>query len=126
MVYERASRDEEELFVQTAKEVVEEIEEPKLKRDSKRHPGGRPITYSFRPMLLVLLLMAYHRKEYREMEAHLKSNPRLLNELGLKKAPSKSSIHRAAYRVPMGTLVKLNDAIVAKFKKSTEWHERRT
>lgn len=70
VVYERASRDEEELFIQTTKEVIGEIEEPKRVRDSTKHIGGRPVAYSFKPMLLVLLLMVYHRKEYREMEAH--------------------------------------------------------
>lgn len=118
VVYERASKDEEKLFIETAREAIEEIEEPKRVRNLKKHPGGRPRSYSFKPMLLVLLLMVYHRKEYREMEAHLKGNPYLLKELGLKKAPSKSSIHRVASRVSISTLVKLNDAIVAKFKKS--------
>ncbi len=68
LVYERSSRDEERLFFDTAKEIVNEIEEPRdwKKRDPKRHPGGRPFTYPFRSMLLILLLMVYHRKEYRE------------------------------------------------------------
>ena len=71
-------------------------------------------------MLIVLMLMVYHRKEYREMEAHLKSNPALLQELGLKKAPSKSSIHSAASRIRIDILAEVNDAIVTRFKKILE------
>lgn len=127
VVYERVSRDEERMFLDIAKEVVDEVGEPKnweSKRDLKKHAGGRPIAYSFRQMLLILLLMVYHRKEYREMEAHLKNNPALLNELGLNKAPGKSSIHRAAGRIGVATLVKMNDAIIARFKKIEEGLER--
>ena len=122
MVYERVSRDEERMFLDMAEEVVEETEEPRdwngtKSRDPKKHAGGRPNEYTFRQMLLVLLLMVYHRKEYREMEAHLKNNPILLSELGLKKAPGKSTMHRAAGKVGIDTLVRMNDAIIAKFKK---------
>ena len=127
VIYERASRDEERMFLDIAKKVIDGVGEPKdwkSKRDLKKHAGGRPIACSFRQMLLILLLMVYHRKEYREMEAHLKNNPALLNELGLNKAPSKSSIHRAAGKTGIGTLVKMNDAIIARFKKVEEELER--
>jgi hypothetical protein len=77
-------------------------------------------------MLLVLLLKVYHRKEYRETESFLNNNPHLLKELGLKKAPGKSTIQRAAARIGIDTLVKVNDTITAKFKKSAVLRERRT
>jgi len=131
VVYERVSRDEERMFLDMAEEVVEETEEPgdwkgtTRNRDPKKHAGGRPIEYTFRQMLLVLLLMVYHRKEYREMEAHLKNNPTLLSELGLKKAPGKSTMHRAAGKMGIGTLVRMNDAIIARFKKIEEDQGRR-
>jgi hypothetical protein len=69
VVYERASRDEERTFLSIAKEIVAEVKEPRewAPRDPKKHPGARPSKYGFRPMLLVLLLMVYHRKEYRGM-----------------------------------------------------------
>jgi hypothetical protein len=121
LVYERATRDEERLFLVTAKEVVNEIEEPKnwkKKNDPKKHPGGRNVSYGFRQMLLILLLMVYHRKEYREMEAHLNNNPSLLKELGLERSPGKSTIQRACGKISINTLVRVNDAITAKFKKS--------
>jgi hypothetical protein len=131
VVYERATRGEERFFLDIAKEVVSEIEEEpkswkKRARDQRRkhHPGGRPYEYEFRPMLLVLMLMVHHRKDYREMESHLKSNPYLLDELGLKNAPSKSSIHSAASRIGLDTLAGVNDAIVARFKKILEDLER--
>lgn len=127
-VYERASKDEERLFLDIAREIVNEMPERKdwKKQDPKKHPGGRKITYGFRTMLLILLLMVYHRKEYREMEAHLNNNSHLLKELGLKESPGKSSMQRAASKIGIHTLVKVNDAMVAKFKKSEALLERRT
>lgn len=57
---------------------VREMEEPEgwtiKERNPKKHPSGEPLEYDFRSMLLVLLLMVYHKKEYRRMEAHLKNN----------------------------------------------------
>jgi hypothetical protein len=126
VVYERAAREEERFFLDIAEDVVNEIDEPKSwkkKGRSRAHPG-RPYEYEFRPMLIVLMLMVYHRKEYREMEAHLRSNPLLLKELGLERAPSKSSIHSAASRIGIDTLAEVNDAIVDRFKKSLEELER--
>jgi len=127
LVYERASRNEDRLFLETAKEIINEIEEPRgwKRQDPKKHPGGRDVTYGFKSMLLILLLMVYHRKEYREMESYLKSNPYLLNELGLKRSPGKSTIQRAATRIGIDTLVKVNDAIIAKFKKIEAQLQRR-
>ena len=131
LVYERASRDEERFFLSIAREVVDEVEEPKSWRREgaatpNEHAGGRPVEYGFRPMLMILLLMVYHRKEYREMESHLKSNPQLVEELGLQRAPSKSSIHGAVSRMGIDLLVKLNEAVVARFKKIGEELERST
>jgi len=130
VVYERASRNEESLFLDIAGEVVAEIKEPanwkKAKDSRKRGGGGRPYEYGFRPMLLVLMLMVRDRKDYREMESHMRNSPNLLKELGLKKAPSKSSIHSAACRIGLDTLADVNDAIVARFKKILEDLERST
>ena len=128
VVYERASGEEEKFFLILAKEVTEGIREPKTwrkekRRDQKKHPGGRPIDFEFRAMLLVLLLMVYHRKEYREMAAHLKNNPSLVNELGLKKPPGKSSIHSACKRIGIDMLARLNDEIIERFKKILEYQE---
>ena len=55
-------------------------------------------------MMLVPLLMNYHPKDYREMEAHLKCNKDLLTELGLKYSPSKSTIHVAYGKVGLKLL----------------------
>jgi hypothetical protein len=119
LVYERASRNEERLFLDTAKEIVGEVEEPgDWRRRDPKHPGGRDVSYGFRTMLLVLLLMVYHRKEYREMEAHLNNNPDLLRELGLDRSPGKSTMQRACARISIDTLARVNDAVIAKFKKS--------
>jgi len=79
---------------------------------------SKPFKYGFKSMLLVLLLMVYHRKEYREMESHLKGNIWLLPELGLNIFPSKSTIHRAMMRLGMETLIELNDSVLSRFKKT--------
>jgi hypothetical protein len=129
VVYEKAAREEERLFIDIASEVVAEIEEPagwKKTKDPKKRGGGRPYEYGFRPMLLVLMLMVRDRKDYREMESHLRSSPVLLRQLGLGKAPSKSSIHSAAVRIGLDTQVDVNSAIIARFKKILEDLERST
>ena len=127
VVYERASREEERLFLNIAGEVVAEIEEPanwKQAKDPSKRNGGRRYEYGFKPMLLVLMLMVRDRKDYREMESHLRNSHSLLRELGLEKAPSKSSIHSAASRIGLDTLAEVNRAIVARFKKILEDLER--
>jgi hypothetical protein len=127
VVYERASRNEESLFIDIAGDVVAEVDEPaswKRAKDPRKRGGGRPYEYGFRPMLLVLMVMVRDRKDYREMESHLRNNPSLVRELGLERAPSKSSIHSAASRIGLDTLADVNDAIVARFKKILEDLER--
>ena len=102
VVYERASKDEEQLFLKIAIDLVTTVKEPSnwmKPRNPKKHAGGKPVSYHFKPMMLVLLLMNYHRKDYREMEAHLKCDKHLLTELGLKESPSKSTIHVAHRKV---------------------------
>ena len=123
MVYEMASRDEERLFFEVAKEAVEEVQEPlnwRKLRDPEKHAGGKPVDYQFKSMLLTLLLMNYHRKEYREMEAHLKNSPHIVRLIGLKRAPSKSTIQRAHVKIGISMLANLNDIIISKFKKDVE------
>ena len=120
VVYERASKDEEQLFLKIAIDLVATVKEPSnwmKPRNPKKHAGGKPISYHFKPMMLILLLMNYHRKDYREMEAHLKCNKHLLPELGLKESPSKSTIHVAHGKVSAKLLRKLNDTALSKFKK---------
>ena len=128
VVYERASKDEERLFLKIAIEVVNTVKEPSnwmKPRNPKKHAGGKPISYHFKPMMLGPLLMNYHRKDYREMEAHLKCNKDLLTELGLKYSPSKSTIHVAYGKVGTKLLRKLNDTALSKFKKDVEGGEQR-
>ncbi len=52
------------------------------------------------------------------MEAHLNNNPHLLKELGLKRSPGKSTMQRACAKMGIDTLVRVNDAVTARFKKS--------
>ena len=130
VVYERASREEERLFIDIASEVVAEVEEPagwKNPKDPRKRGGGRPYEYAFRPMLLVLMLMVRDKKDYREIASHLRNSPpALLRQLGLERAPSKSSIHSAAARIGLDTLAEVNQAIIERFKKILEDLERST
>lgn len=116
----RTSRDEGRLFIDTAREIIDEIEEPRdwKRHDPKKHAAGRPLTYTFREMLLILLLMVYKERSAGRIEAHLNNNPHLLKELGLKKAPGKSTMQRACAGMGIGTPVRMNDMIIAKFKKA--------
>jgi hypothetical protein len=128
VVYERASKDEEQLFLKIAIDLVATVKEPSnwmKPRNPKKHAGGKPVSYHFKPMMLILLLMNYHRKDYREMEAHLKCNKHLLTELGLKESPSKSTIHVAHGKVSTKLLRELNDTALSKFKKDVEGGEQR-
>ena len=107
--------------------MVARVEEPaswNRAKDPRKRGGGRPYEHGFGPVLLILMLMVRDRKEYREMESHLRNNPALLRELGLEKAPSKSTIHSAAARIGLDTLAEVNDAIVTRFKKILEDLER--
>lgn len=129
VVYERASKDGEQLFLDIAREAIMEVQEPpgwKKHRDPKKHAaGGKPISYHFKPMLMVLLLMNYHRKDYREMAAHLKCNMYLLNEIGLlDKAPGKSTIHAAHGKMNTRLLRNINDVILLQFKKAVAEEQR--
>lgn len=49
----RVSRDEERMFLDVAKEIVDEVEETKgwiRRRDPEKHAGGKPTEYPFRQM----------------------------------------------------------------------------
>jgi hypothetical protein len=127
VVYERASKEEESLFLDIAGEVVARVEEPaswNRAKDPRKRGGGRPYEHGFGHMLLVLMLIVRDRKEYREMESQLRNNPALLRELGLEKEPRKSTIHSAAARIGLDTLAEVNDAVVTRFKKISEDLER--
>jgi hypothetical protein len=67
VVYDRASKDEEQLFLKIAIDLVATVKEPsnwKKPRNPKKHAGGKPVSYHFKPMMLILLLMNYHRSSY--------------------------------------------------------------
>ncbi|MDG6899796.1 MAG: Lrp/AsnC ligand binding domain-containing protein [Nitrososphaerota archaeon] len=73
VVYERASKEEESLFLDIAGEVVARVEEPaswNRAKDPRKRGGGRPYEYGFRPMLFVLLNVNLRTEE--EVLARLK------------------------------------------------------
>ncbi len=54
------------------------------------------------------------------MEVHPKNTLHILRLIGLKKAPSKSTIQRARMKIGIiNMLTNLNDTIIDKFKKKT-------
>jgi len=109
--YERLRKDEETLFLRKARAVVWGMPPPWEPRR-----GGRPPSHDPRALVICLLLMRELRRDYRGMESHLRAR-RGLDALGLRKAPSKSTLHRAAKRLSERYLRMVNDRLVEPFKR---------
>ena len=120
VICERAAKYAERLFLDMARELVTEIQEPPDGKSSmiQRNTQEKNGYHHFKPMLPVLLLMNYPRKDYGEMAAHLKGNRYLLKELDSEKAPDKSTVHAAHGKASTRLLRNLNDVILLKFKKA--------
>lgn len=63
-----------------------------------------------------LLLMGYLGLGYRAMAAHIGARPELMKRPGLKKPPSKATLHRAPQALGRGWLEDLNSGVLARFK----------
>ena len=78
--------------------------------------GGRP-AIDVKSMVLCCLFKYKFKYDYRGLESHLNAHKDLLKLIGLKRAPSKSSIHRAMAKLPIPYLRRFNDKVVKRFKK---------
>jgi len=108
--YGRFRRDEEALFLSRARTIVWGMPPPWESR------GGRPPSHDPRALVVCLLLMRELRKDYRGMESHLRARRGLLDTLGLRKAPGKSTLHRAATRLSERYMRMVNERLVEPFK----------
>jgi len=105
-------REEEALFLSKARAVVWGMPPPwELRR------GGRPPSHNPRALVVCLLLMRELGRDYRGMESHLRARRGLLGALGLKKAPGKSTLHRAAKRLSERYLRMVSDGLVEPFRR---------
>ncbi len=131
-VYERAARDEENLFLDLAVDLVWKARKPpgwtrrKEGGRPRKRSRGRPEELHWRAATVILLLMQYLQMDYRRMAAHLRARPLLVSRLGLKRSPRKSNLHRAHSRISEAWLRELNDRVTAGFKKSGEGLRRST
>jgi len=109
--YERFRKDEVELFLKKARDVVWSIDPPW----EAKH-GGRP-AYNARSMVLCSLLKVKMKMDYRSISSYLKAHPDLLKIMELDRAPSRETIREAASRLPEDYLKRLNDQLVEPFKR---------
>ena len=65
-----------------------------------------------RALAKCVILMTEERKPCRDMESYLRSRPELLRRLGLKRAPSKSTLNRVVRRIPQRYLRKVSNAVL--------------
>lgn len=98
--------------------VVAEVGAPKAEPKPPGQRGrGRP-PYSPMAMVKVNVLRIYLKLSYRDMEALLKADESLRTRFGLASMPGQDTIHRHAETLTEAYLAKLNDALVARLKKT--------
>lgn len=117
--YHAKRKDEFAQFLVALERVVDQVGGPRPEPKPAGERGkGRP-PYSPKAMVKVNVLRIYLRLSYRDMEAFLKANPGLLERFGLQDAPTQDTIHRHAENLNEAYLAKLNDALVARLKKTS-------
>ena len=65
-----------------------------------------------RALAKCVILMVEEKKPCRDMESYLRSRPELLKRMGLKSAPSKSTLNRAVRRIPQRYLRRVSSAVL--------------
>ena len=114
-VYEKTEEEEFRLFLEISKRIVWGQKEPKGWK-KKAGPGRPP--YDWKGVAVLLLLKVFYRLKFREITSFAKGFPGLKGFLELERAPSRSTLQRDMHKIDVAWLRKLNDAIVAEFKKS--------
>lgn len=124
VVYEQASADEENAFIELAIDITSRMDRPKgwIKYNKRGRPLGKrrghQEEFPWQGMAVILLLQAYLGLDYRKMTSHLKARPELVRKLGFTRAPSKSAIHYCQGRFPVSWLHRYNELVLEEFKKS--------
>ncbi|MGH9894995.1 MAG: hypothetical protein ACREA0_24045 [bacterium] len=122
-LWERAAKREEEYVILELNELFEHVPPPPGWR--KRRRAGRPRKtrkghqeeFGWKDMAKTLLLKAYHYATYREIASHLAAHPEVARKLGLKRAPSHSTIQQANKRLPERWWRHVNSSLVSDLKK---------
>jgi hypothetical protein len=109
--YERYRRDEVNLYLTKAKNLVESNPTPWT-------PGkmGQP-PYPPKAMVILLLLKTWLGMDYRSISAYLRALPEERRKIGLKRAPSHTSIRNHMLRLPEPYLRKLNSQLTKPYQK---------
>jgi len=109
--YERYRRDEVNLFLAKAKNLVEANPAPWT-------PGkiGQP-PYPPKAMVILLLLKMWLGMDYRSISAYLRAFPEQRVKIGLAKTPSHTSIRNHMLRIPEAYLRKLNTQLTKPYQK---------
>jgi hypothetical protein len=114
-VYEKVEKEEIRLFLEISKRIVWKQKKPKGWK-KKRGPGRPP--YDWKGLVVLLLLKVFYRLKFRETASFANGFPDINEFLELEGAPSRSTLQRAMNKLDVAWLRKLNDTIVAEFKKN--------
>lgn len=110
-IYDLAMKQEDEWFIQQAKEIIDEMLEP-----WKQSKMGRPPKHPPKSLVLVLLLKPKHQKSYRGLESFLREGKRY-KQLGFTSPPGKSTLQEAMAKVPEEYLEGIEEKLSAILKK---------
>ena len=113
--YEKTEEEELRLFLEISKRIVWSQKEPKAWR-KKAEPSRPP--YDWKGVAVLLLLKLFYQLKFREIASFAKGFPGLKELLELEEAPSRSTLQRDMHKIDVAWLRKLNDAVVAEFKKN--------
>jgi hypothetical protein len=117
--YNRARKHEFSTFIREAKKVLARIGPPvAIRLEPGTRPMGRP-PYDPGAMLIVNLLRIYLKLTYREIETLLQQNGQLRRTIGLDNVPGRDTINRYAKTLDEAYLVKFNDQLTARLKKTS-------
>ena len=122
-IYEQAAKEEEAYLLEDFGAVLDQMPPPvgwhqkKGRGRPRKKRRGAVEEFGWRSMMLVLLLRARHELTFREMASYLAANPELCARVGLAKAPSHSTISRAAHRYPEKWLKNLNRLLLGDVKR---------
>jgi hypothetical protein len=110
-VTSKVDRNLKELTVKMAKKYVGKL--PPAWQAKKR---GRPVVYESRVVTILCLLMVAFNFTYDAMAGEMR-NPYLRKLLGVKKLPSRSTLHLAMQKLSQKYIRKFNKALVRRFLK---------
>jgi len=123
--YDRVRRHELEIVTRPLAEILPEMPKPRgwSHRPQVGRPGrhrrGRPERFPWEPMAKALGLMPAMGWDYRPAEGNLWVASDLRRQMGLKEAPSRTTLWRAQRRFSEEWLRELNEKVLAAFKKNS-------